>query len=302
MDVDIIVKRPDKTYKAGETVRGVLRINCSGKGASYNSIVLNVEGSVIFNVNVKNAGILDAIYGPQKPIHLIQLEINIAQAGKLHGGITEIPFEFLLQPTGKHPLYESYKGVYINVLYKIHCTVSRGLFSMKLKATTDFTVHVPGQSFEQELDLQQQPVPFSIQPQTLKNIKKDLIDLVPDFKVSGVLDSSICDITKPFTGNITIESSERPIRSIEMQLVRMESFDVVHNAKEGTEIQNLQLGDGDVCRGLKIPIYMVFPRSFCCPTLITDVFRIEFEVNLIISFRDGHQITENFPITLFRRP
>ena len=37
-----------------------------------------------------------------------------------------------------------------------------------------------------------------------------------------------------------------------------------------TEIQNIQLGDGDVCRNLIIPIYMIFPRLFTCPTMLTE--------------------------------
>ncbi len=41
-----------------------------------------------------------------------------------------------------------------------------------------------------------------------------------------------------------------------------------------TEIQNIQIGDGDICRGIKIPIYMTFPRLFTCPTLCTSNFKI----------------------------
>lgn len=41
-----------------------------------------------------------------------------------------------------------------------------------------------------------------------------------------------------------------------------------------TEIQNIQIGDGDVPQNINIPIYMVFPRLFTCPTLITKNFKI----------------------------
>lgn len=41
-----------------------------------------------------------------------------------------------------------------------------------------------------------------------------------------------------------------------------------------TEIQNIQIGDGDIPRGIEIPIYMVFPRLFTCPTLIKQNFKI----------------------------
>lgn len=41
-----------------------------------------------------------------------------------------------------------------------------------------------------------------------------------------------------------------------------------------TEIQNIQIGDGDVAQNIPIPIYMIFPRLFTCPTLITTNFKI----------------------------
>jgi len=45
---------------------------------------------------------------------------------------------------------------------------------------------------------------------------------------------------------------------------------------------------------------MVFPRLFTCPTIATRTFKIEFEVNLVVMFSDGHLVTENFPIKLER--
>jgi high-affinity nickel permease len=41
-----------------------------------------------------------------------------------------------------------------------------------------------------------------------------------------------------------------------------------------TEIQNIQIGEGDVPCGLAIPIHMVFPRLFTCPTLATSSFKV----------------------------
>ncbi|XP_059395207.1 vacuolar protein sorting-associated protein 26C-like, partial [Carassius carassius] len=71
-------------------------------------------------------------------------------------------------------------------------------------------------------------------------------------------------------------------------------------ARDATEIQNIQIAEGDVCRGLSIPIYMVFPRLFTCPTLETTNFKVEFEVNIVIILQDDHLITENFPLKLVR--
>ena len=71
-------------------------------------------------------------------------------------------------------------------------------------------------------------------------------------------------------------------------------------SRDATEIQNIQIGEGDVCRNVSIPIYMIFPRLFTCPTLNTSNFKIEFEINIIIVFQDDHLVTENFPIKLLR--
>ena len=41
-----------------------------------------------------------------------------------------------------------------------------------------------------------------------------------------------------------------------------------------TEIQNIQVAEGDLMRALAVPLYMVFPRLFSCPTLHTPNFKI----------------------------
>ena len=71
-------------------------------------------------------------------------------------------------------------------------------------------------------------------------------------------------------------------------------------SKESTEIESIQIGDGDVRRGIAIPIYLIFPRIYTTPTLSTAQFKVEFEVNLIVVFTDGYQVTERFPISLHR--
>lgn len=91
------------------------------------------------------------------------------------------------------------------------------------------------------------------------------------------------------------------IKSVELQLVRVETCGCADGwAKEATEIQNIQIADGDIARGFRIPIHMVFPRLFTCPTIATRTFKVDFEVNLVVMFVDGRHITEKFPIKLVR--
>ena len=60
-----------------------------------------------------------------------------------------------------------------------------------------------------------------------------------------------------------------------------------------TEIQNIQIGDGDVARKVSIPIWMTFPRTFTCPTLLTTNFKIEFEVSIVLVFDDDRMVSES---------
>lgn len=133
---------------------------------------------------------------------------------------------------------------------------------------------------------------------------KKLQESIAAFKIYGYLDSSAFRITDCFSGTIVVEESQAEIESIDMQLTRVESCGSSEAggqcAKEATEIQSLQLVHGDPCRGLPIPIYMIFPRLFTCPTVTVRTFKIQFEVNLIVQFCDGYQITENFPIQIYR--
>ena len=124
---------------------------------------------------------------------------------------------------------------------------------------------------------------------------------IPDFLFTGVLFATDCHIDRPFEGELTIVRTAVDVKSIELQLVRVESCTYMEGeAREATEIQNLQIAEGNVMRGVALPLYMVFPRLFCCCTTVAKGFRVEFEVNLIVLFQDNHMVTENFPIRLYR--
>ena len=108
-------------------------------------------------------------------------------------------------------------------------------------------------------------------------------------------------ISQPFTGEVKVESASIAVKSIDLQLVRVESVITDTNThKEATEIQTIQVGEGDICRNMSVPLYMVFPRLFACSTIKTPHFCVEFEINMIVLFTDGNMLTENFPITIYR--
>lgn len=293
MALDIKLKKASKVYKEGDLVKGVVIVTTKSD-LNHNGLTLTMEGSVNLQLSAKSVGVFEAFYNSLKPIQLVQYSIDLAKPGRLPSGSTEIPFEMPLRAKASKKLYETYHGVFINIMYTLKADMKRSLLSKDLQKVSEFIVeYTAGEKIETK------PVEFTSSPESLENVKKQM--KVPDFQVKGKIDSVNCCITQPFSGEIVVEKSSTPIRSIELQLVRVETCGCAEGfARDPTEIQNIQLADGDVCRGLPIPIYMVFPRLFTCPTLNTSNFKIEFEVNIVVIFQDDHLVTENFPITLTR--
>ena len=100
---------------------------------------------------------------------------------------------------------------------------------------------------------------------------------------------------------MVVEHINALICSIDIQLVRVETCGCAKvYSKDATEIQNIQIGEGDICCGMAILLYMIFLRLFTCPTLLKDNFKVEFEINVIVIFQDNRLVQENFPISLTR--
>eukprot|EP00042_Codosiga_hollandica_P027265 m.134026 g.134026 ORF g.134026 m.134026 type:complete len:299 (+) comp52439_c1_seq1:94-990(+) len=291
MSVDIKLKRLDRIYREGEVVSGVV-ILTSKDGLAHQGITLTVEGIVNLQLSAKNVGVFEAFYNSIKPVQLMNSTLEVAKSGKIAAPRTEIPFEFPLKGLSTHKLYESYHGVFVNISYTIRVDVKRSAFSKDLSKTLEFLVEDGAKPCSPK------EVSFRIDPTTMEAAKAKNI---PNLVVEGKIHSAICSISKPFTGELKVVSSDTAIKSIEVQLVRVETCGCQEGfSKDSTEIQNIQIGEGDVMKNLLIPIYMVFPRLFTCPTTETDTFKIEFEVNVVIVLANQEVVTENFPIKLVR--
>jgi vacuolar protein sorting-associated protein 26C len=265
---------------------------------SHNGISITVEGSVALQLSARSVGLFEAFYSSLKPVELVKLTFEVAPAGKVPAGDTEFPFKFKLQPTATEPLYDTYHGVYINVQYVITCDMPRPMLAKNLKRAVEFVVEA---AQERKQDVKPVPYKFKITPTSLQNVRKKSTTSIPDFEFDGHLEATVACLTDPFKGEFTIRKCAVPIKSVELQLVRVETCSYMEGeAREATEIQNLQLADGDPVRNLAIPIHMIFPRLFTCATMNSRTFKLDFEVNLIIVFADNHMVTENFPIKLYR--
>eukprot|EP01083_Nonionella_stella_P083656 231373_1 len=295
-DVEIKLDRYDRCYSPGDTVSGVIIVRSDSK-LSHQGIKLQVCGTVDLQLSARAVGLFEAFYNSIKPMELISYDITVSEAGRLPKGVTELPFEFDLKPRKNMKLYETYHGVYINTQYIITVEMFRSMLAKNIRKAIEFIVRIKSKPPPQN------KVYFEINPEKLKNVQKENRQLIPRFSIRGHFDSGVCNIERPFTGNIVIEQSDQEIKSIELQFVRVETCTYENNeAREATEVENIQLADGNVCHGFDIPIYMIFPRLFTCITTIETAFKVEFEVNVVILFKDTHMLTENFPIRLVRVP
>ncbi|XP_042877123.1 vacuolar protein sorting-associated protein 26C-like [Penaeus japonicus] len=295
LSVEIRLKRPSRIYHEGDIVSGLLVLDSKSE-VRHDGISLTMEGVISLQLSPKSAGLIESIVNSSKPISIINNVVEVAKSGKIPSGQTEIPFELPLKVRGSKTLYETYHGVYITIQYSLRCDIKRSLLAKDVTKAQEFIVeHKQGVS---EV-AQPGPINFEMRPETLPNVRDRA--RIPKFLVRGHLDSEVFSLSKPLTGELTVCECERGISSIELQLVRVETCGSAEgNTREATEIQNIQIGEGDVCRGIAIPIYMVFPRLFTCATTAAPNFKIEFELNIVIIFDNDHLVVETFPIKLTR--
>ena len=76
---------------------------------------------------------------------------------------------------------------------------------------------------------------------------------IPQFLITGNLRSATCDITKPFVGELVVQESSAPIRSIELQLVRVETCGCADGYAKERECPHLKVHGGSLLT-LKQPL------------------------------------------------
>lgn len=145
------------------------------------------------------------------------------------------------------------------------------------------------------------PYQFTITPNTLEKVKISQ-NKIPNFDVECMIENTNCDMNSSFNGYIIVKDSEIPIKSLELQFIRNETIQLPNGEpfNENSEIQNLQIGDGEVNYNTEIPLFMIFPRFFSCASLDSKLVKLSFEINVILVLNNGYVITENFPINTWR--
>ena len=301
MKSEIVLEKTNRTYVTGEEIKGFLQIENGPNNVNFNSLQIILEGFIKGQVSMKSVGALDEILPQVPPMILCRQSQTVAERGVFTSSKQVFAFSLRVVPQEGQSLLETYTGVYISIQYEIKAVfnVTESKNKISTPVPIKIMIHVPGLGLIDGMQRTQQPSPFTITPGSLANPSK--LNTLPDFRIEGELLSTVFELDREFDGWVVVVESNKSIKSIDLQLIRIESiFSGDTGFKEPTEVQSLQIADGDVRKGAKIPLYMLFPRQFTCPTTFYKKFKVEFEVNLSVAFTDGYQLTKNFPIYLIR--
>ena len=148
--LEIKLNRVDRIYRPGDNVSGVVVVDTTkSQGFSYSALNMKVLGEINLKQMASSVGVFEAFFSNIHPLTVVDLEVEVAKAGSVPKGVTEIPFEFELLPVrGERRLYETYHGVYVNTIYTIGVECVRGILSKNLKREVEFIVEVPDGSSE----------------------------------------------------------------------------------------------------------------------------------------------------------
>lgn len=78
---------------------------------------------------------------------MVNCLVEVAPAGKIPAGLTEIPFELPLHPKTNRTLYETYHGVFVNISYTLRCEMKRSFLSKDHFKVQQFMVQYKVKTF-----------------------------------------------------------------------------------------------------------------------------------------------------------
>ena len=152
----------------------------------------------------------------------------------------------------------------------------------------EFIIEERGGKPEQDVCEASLPIEFVLTPDE-EHTAADSASL----RVTGRVDHGTVAIQRPVSGRVKVERCAAPLRSIELTLGRVEWCTVGDHsnsiAREATDIQCTQVGDGDVVHALELPIHLVLPRLYTCPTVDAGTWGVEFELSVVATLDSGSE-------------
>ena len=153
-----------------------------------------------------------AIANPKAPV---VADIAMPKAGR--------SFEFVLEATeAGEQLIDTYVGVDFSVIYKITATYKSKTSKTGVETKElQLIVNCPGSGIDPNMNRRAVPHDFVI---SHENLETSAGGKIPKFKFEGKIFSVNCAFTDPFDGYVIKRFSENSIKSLEIQLVRVETF------------------------------------------------------------------------------
>lgn len=150
----------------------------------------------------------------------------------------------------------------------------------------EFIVEEKGGKPEQDVCEASLPVEFVLAPDEEHGAVDSSV-----LRITGRIDHGTVAIQRPVSGWVKVERCAAPLKCIELTLGRVEWCTVGDHsnsiAREATDIQCTQVGDGDVVHGLELPIHLVLPRLYTCPTVDAGTWGVEFELSVVATLDTG---------------
>lgn len=222
---------------------------------------------------------------------MINQNLSLSPPGRLQEGITRIPFSFPLEgdPTSSaSPLFETFHGANIQIVYAVSAEVIRPVLRGGSLSTgmCEFLVESHADKDGTQSVASANPLNFELSEEGQELGPGAGALLTKGFKMVGRLDKSAWFIEEPLTGWIRVDKCPVRVLSVDLELCRMEGCTTSEgqNVSETSTIQFTQIADGNVSLGLEIPIYVVFPKPYCCPSLQARTFSVSFMVRIMIVF------------------
>ncbi|KAL0221879.1 hypothetical protein RCL1_001733 [Eukaryota sp. TZLM3-RCL] len=290
--MDIRLTRTHAIYQPGEVVDGFIVFDETVK-RKHMGITIKAEGSLHLHSTRDSSDSLSSVAGSTK---LLSVEFVVQDQGKLPDGPIELPFQLLLEPLPGQRLFETYSGVYVSISYTLTAYLQGGLFGKSLEKSIDLFIYtLSPPSAGKSID-------FVVSRESLLERGSEVPETIPDFLIEGHIDDVVCDLCKPLTGHFTIKKCESRIKSIDIQLLRVETVGKIKNdgQRESTEIMNLQLAADHPPFDLEIPLFLLFPKMFVCSTTEGDAFRLQFQLNLTVTFENNLFISEAVGLKTWR--
>ncbi|CAD8044903.1 unnamed protein product [Paramecium primaurelia] len=298
--------KANNTFKPGDFISGgvtVVFTDPTMKRLEIQQFIWKSEGTII-SQNKETHKDLERMSSQLHPVLLHQLDGQLTKDKYILQEKNTFPFKYQLTPYQDRKILETYVGVYVAIQYSIETelTLSNGL---KVTSTIPYFVYVPGQGSDRIKPTDKYPrvEHFLITPDKLLGNSSTMNKSQnAKFRINGLIDTSICQFQEDFHGSLIIEECDSEIRTIDLQLIRVEKLENnLGKISEATEIQLIQIVEGNATRGLEIPFHMIFPKFFSCPNFQFREFSVDFEVNLVMILYDGFKVTLNFPINIIRK-